>query len=306
MKTTPGAVSDLARSRLIATFVGMFAILIWATGGPVYTYVSAVPPLQMIAMTFIQFILVMIVIWRWRGEPIRAKFTMPSRVWLVGILGPWGYTICFFVSYDLIPPIHASLLLLSWPIMLLVGNAVLRGRSIRWWHGLGAVAGFAGAAIIVIGRSNSELGDGGPFYGYLIALAGAVAFAAYSLGRSKWEEIPTDAAALFCFGGAGLSAILHLLFETTVMPDTTAWIAIMVLGLLNTAAALFAWDFAIKHGHVRALVSLSYMIPLFAALILIGIGQGTFTMSVATACALIVGGAFIGSRDLFMKEAREP
>lgn len=295
----------MARSRLIATLVGVFAILTWATGGPIYTYISAVPPLQLIAMTFIQFILVMVVIWRWRGVAIRKKFAMPAKVWLTGILGPWGYTVCFFVSYDLIPPIHAALLLFSWPIMLLVGNAVLRGRSIRWWHAIGAAAGFAGATILVIGRSEGGLGESGPFYGYIIALAGAFAFAAYSLGRSTWEDIPTDAAALFCFGGAGLSAILHLLFETTVMPDGTAWIAILVLGLFNTAAALFAWDFSVKHGHVRVLVSLSYMIPLFTAFILIAIGQGTFTTAVATACVLIVGGAFIGSRDLFMKETGE-
>jgi drug/metabolite transporter (DMT)-like permease len=295
----------VARSRLIATFVGMFAILIWSTGGPVYTYVSAVPPLQMIAMTFIQFILIMAVIWRLRGEPIREKFALPAKVWLVGIAGPWGYTICFFVSYKIIPPVDASLLLLSWPIMLLVGNAALRGRRIRWWHGVGAVAGFSGAAILVIGRSDADLGGGGPLYGYVIALAGAVAFAAYNIGRSKWDDVPTDAGALFCFGGAGLSAILHLVFETTVMPDATAWAAILMLGALNTAAALFAWDYSVKHGHVRALVSLSYMIPLFAALILIAIGASTFTLAVGIACALIVAGAFIGSRDLFMKESTE-
>ena len=46
----------------------------------------------------------------------------------------------------------------------------------------------------------------------------------------------------------------------------------------------------------------AFFAPVF---ILIAIGQGTFTTAVATACALIVGGAFIGSRDLFMKETGE-
>jgi drug/metabolite transporter (DMT)-like permease len=298
---TVQAAASESRARVLGTLVGLIAVLIWSTGGPVYTFVSNVPPLQMIALTFVQFILVMLPIWRWRREPIRQKFQLPLKVWIIGILGPWGYTICFFFSYAMIPPVDASLLLLSWPILLLVGNAALRGRRIRWWHALGAIGGFSGAAILVIGRSDGDLGGGGPLFGYLIAFGGALAFAAYNLGRSSWTDVPTDAAALFCFGGAGLSAILHLLFETTVMPDATAWGAILVLGLFNTAAALFAWDFAVKHGHVRALVSLSYMIPLFTALLLIGIGASSFTLAVGIACALIIGGAFIGSRDLFMK-----
>lgn len=117
----------------------------------------------------------------------------------------------------------ASLLLLSWPILLLVANAALLGRRIRWWHALGTIAGFFGAAILV-------------------------------------------------------------------------------LGLLNTAATLFTWDYAVKHRHVRVPVSLSYLIPLFTALILIGIGASAFTTAVGIACALIFTSAFVSSRKLFMKK----
>jgi len=226
---------------------------------------------------------------------------MPPRVWFFGVMGPWGYTICFFVSYRLIPPVDATLLLMSWPIIVLVGNAALVGRRMRWWHLAGALAGFAGAAILVISRGEGQLTGGGPLYGYLIAFGGALAFAAYNLGRNAWQDVPTDSNALFCLGGAVLSAVLHPIFETTVMPGVDEWIAIAVLGVLNTALALLAWDYAAKHGQLRALVSLSYLIPLLSAFILIAIGAGSFTVAMGAACLLIIGGCFIGSRDLFSR-----
>ena len=80
----------------------------------------------------------MVPVWIGRGQSVAAKFRMPAKVWLVGIAGPWGYTVCFFISYQMITPVHASLLLLSWPVMLLLANAILRDRRIRWWHGLAA------------------------------------------------------------------------------------------------------------------------------------------------------------------------
>jgi drug/metabolite transporter (DMT)-like permease len=226
---------------------------------------------------------------------------MPVKVWLVGVAGPWGYTVCFFTSYQMISPVHASLLLLSWPVMLLLANAALRDRRIRWWHALGAAAGFGGAILLVTAREAGAGVDTAPLAGYLIAAAGAVAFALYSFCRSGWPQVGTDAGALFCLGGAVLSVPFHFAFETTVMPGAIGWAVIVTFGLGNVMAALYAWDFAMKFGQVRSLVALSYLTPLFTALLLIAIGASALTVTAAVACLMIVAGAFLGSRDLFMK-----
>jgi drug/metabolite transporter (DMT)-like permease len=289
-------------SRLVtATLVGLGAIILWSTGGPLLTLVPELPPFQLIAMTFVVFFVVMVPVWLARGQSIAAKFRMPAKVWLVGVAGPWGYTICFFISYQMITPVHASLLLLSWPVMLLLGNAILRDRRIRWWHGAGALAGFGGAVLLVMARQPGAGVDAAPLVGYLIAAAGAVCFFLYSFCRSGWPEVATDAGALFCLGGAVLSVPFHLAFETTVMPGAVGWAVIATFGLGNVMAALYAWDFGMKFGQVRSLVALSYLTPLLTALLLIAIGASPFSATAAIACLLIVGGAFLGSRDLFMK-----
>ena len=292
--------SRLPRHTIIATLVGLGAICLWSTGGPLLTLIPDFPPFQLIAMTMVTFFLVMVPVWIARGQSVAAQFKMPLKVWLIGITGPFGYTVCFFISYQLITPVHASLLLLSWPVILLLANAMLRDRRIRWWHGLGAAAGFGGAIVLVLSRQTGEGVDQAPLLGYLIAAGGALCFSLYSFCRSGWPEVKTDAGAMFCLGGAVLSVPIHLIFESTVMPSAIAWAVIVAFGLGNVAAALYAWDYGMKFGQVRSLVALSYLIPLFTALILIAIGAGTLTTTAAVACLLIVGGAFIGSRDLFM------
>lgn len=292
-------------SLLRGTLVGAIAVVVWATGGPVITYAPHIPPFQLTAMTFVVFVLVMLPVWLARGEPIAPKFRMPGKVWLVGILGPWGYTIFFFHSYQLIPPVHATLILMSWPIVLLVANAAFKGRRIRWWHGAGAAMGFLGATLLVLWRHDGAAGFGdGSLLGYLLAAAGALTFCTYSFFRSAWAEVPTDAGALFCLGGAVLAAVIHPFVETTVMPDAAGWAVIACFGLLSVTLSLFTWDYGMKYGQVRALVALTYMTPLMSAFILIGLGRDSLTSAVAVACVLIVGGAFLGSKDMFTRAGR--
>lgn len=304
--TSAPALAGSTPSPLRGTLVGTIAVVVWATGGPVITFAPTIPPFQLIAMTFVVFILVLLPIWIVRGEPIAPKFRMPAKVWIVGILGPWGYTVFFFHCYQLIPPVHATLILMSWPIVLLVANAALRGRRIRWWHGLGATAGFAGAAVLVMWRNDGLAGLGaGSLWGYLMAAAGALTFCAYSFARSSWPEVPTDAGALFCLGGAVLAALIHPFVETTVMPDAAGWAVVACFGLLSVTLSLYTWDYGMKYGQVRALVALTYLTPLLSAFILIALGRDKLTGAVALACLLIVGGAFLGSKDMFTKAGRD-
>ena len=188
-------VSKLPRHTIIATLVGLGAICLWSTGGPLLTLIPDFPPFQLIAMTMVVFFLVMVPVWLARGQSVTAKFRMPLKVWLVGIAGPWGYTICFFISYQLITPVHASLLLLSWPVMLLLANALLRDRRIRWWHGLGAMAGFGGAILLDGCRANrARCGRRGASARLSDRrLPVPFAFFLYSYCRSGWPEIATDA-----------------------------------------------------------------------------------------------------------------
>ena len=99
-----------------------------------------------------------------------------------------------------------------------------------------------------------------------------------------------------------LGLVSHLAFEATVWTaDADEWAAVLALGVGPVGLAFFVWDYGVKRGDIKALGALSYMAPLISTLLLILFGKAQATISVAVACLLIVGGAVLAARDLYIK-----
>ena len=84
----------------------------------------------------------------------------------------------------------------------------------------------------------------------------------------------------FALATALLAAIVHVLVEKTVWPETPAqWLAIIALGVGPVGAAFFTWDIGMKRGDIRVLGAASYATPLLstAFLILAGYAKPTAT-----------------------------
>jgi len=112
--------------------------------------------------------------------------------------------------------------------------------------------------------------------------------------------VPTDAVAGFCLATAILAAIVHLLVEKTVWPETLAqWLAIVALGVGPVGAAFFTWDIGMKQGDIRVLGAASYATPLLSTAFLILAGYAQATATIAIAAILIAGGGLIAAKDMF-------
>jgi len=61
-------------------------------------------------------------------------------------------------------------------------------------------------------------------------------------------------------------------------------------------SAFFLWDKALKEGDPRAIGSITYLTPLLSTLWLIIAGGKKLTWTSAIAMALLITGAYIGSR----------
>ena len=75
------------------------------------------------------------------------------------------------------------------------------------------------------------------------------------------------------------------------------WLAILGLGLGPVGLAFYVWDYGVKHGDIRLLGVAAYAAPVLSTLILIAAGVAPATPALAAACALIVGGAVVASRQ---------
>ena len=139
--------------------------------------------------------------------------------------------------------------------------------------------------------------------GYACAFVAAFVWGGYSVLSRRFGEVPTDAVAGFCLVTAALSLVCHLLFETTVWPESDAqWLALLALGLGPVGAAFYVWDIGMKRGDIRLLGVASYATPVLSTLILVLAGYAEPTLTLALSCSLIVLGALVAT--LMGKRAR--
>ena len=290
--------ADIARLR--ATLIGGSAAVLWASLALLTTLTGGVPPFQLVALTFAIAFALAVVKWCAEGRAAFARLRQPWPVWLLGIFGLFGYHAFYFTALGNAPAVEASLICYLWPLLLVLFSALLPGEGLRGWHIAGAAAGLAGAALLVTSGGSVSFRTEYAL-GYGAALACALTWSSYSVVSRRLGAVPTDVVGGFCGATALLGLVAHALFEETVWPDAGGWAAIVALGVGPVGAAFFVWDHGVKRGDIKALAAFSYASPLLSTLLLVAFGRAEPGLAVAVACALIVGGALIASRDLWRR-----
>jgi drug/metabolite transporter (DMT)-like permease len=299
--------------RLRATLIGFIAILLWATLALFTTATGQVPPFQLLSLTFGIAFAVSLLRWGWLmqrdGEAFRRIFRQRPAVWLLGIAGLFGYHALYFTALDHAPPVEASLICFLWPLLIVLLSASLPGERLHWTHLLGGALGLGGATLLVLQKADGAVAFEAQYIvGYLAALGCAVTWSIYSVMSRRFGHAPTDLVGAFCGATALLGVITHVAVgEPTLWPaDAWEWAAIAALGLGPVGVAFFVWDYGVKHGDIKALGACSYASPLLSTVLLILAGKAEATMAVIVACLLIIGGAVIASRDLWMRKRPQP
>ena len=281
-------------TRRRATGIGFGAVLLWSLLALLTVGSAPVPPLQLNAICFgigggIG------LIWVAATDGFGALRAVPLGVYAFGTLGLFGYHLLYFSALRMAPAAEAGLIAYLWPLLIVLLSGLLPSESLRPQHIIGAVIGFAGAALIVSSGATGFSAMALP--GYALALLCAVTWAVYSVTSRRWSDVPTASVAVFCLATAVLSFGAHLLWETTAWPATNlGWFCVLGLGAGPVGLAFFIWDIGVKKGDIQLLGVASYAAPLLStlALILAGIAKPTATLAVA-AC-LIAGGAALAAR----------
>jgi drug/metabolite transporter (DMT)-like permease len=283
-----------------ATLLGLTAILMWSLLAALTVASGSVPAFQLAAMTFAVGALVGFLTWIGRPNAIGALRQAPLA-WIVGVGGLFGYHALYFLALRFAPPAEAGLLNYLWPLLIVLFSSLLPGERLAPHHIVGALLGFAGTVILLLGSSGSEFGAG-QAPGLLAAFVAAFVWAAYSVMSRKLKSVPTDAVAGFCLGTAMLSAMVHGLVEVTVWPETIGqWLAIAALGVGPVGAAFYAWDIGMKRGDIRVLGAASYATPLLSTAFLILAGFAQPSANIAIAAVLIAGGGLIAAKDMMKR-----
>jgi drug/metabolite transporter (DMT)-like permease len=226
---------------------------------------------------------------------VRLRGTRPG-VLLLGVYGLFAYHFCLFVALRWAPAVEANLLNYLWPLLIVVlSPVVLPGTALRPRHVVGALLGFAGAAMLVV-RGGGLGFAGQASAGYLLAIAAAVIWSTYSLLTKRVAPFPTSTIATFCLVSGLLALACHFAFEPRYAPTLADAPYLVLVGLGPMGAAFYLWDVAMKEGDPRAIGTLAYATPLFSTMLIAAFGEGTLTPAALVGAALITGGAVIGTR----------
>ena len=277
-----------------ATAIGFIAVLLWALLA-LFTVGSApTPPLLLNTLCF-TIGGTLGVIWALVTGEWRALSKVPLKVFFFGTLGLFGYHALYFSALRLAPAAEAGLIAYLWPLLIVLLSGLLPGEKLRSGHLLGALLGFAGAALIIggggIGFNPAHLP------GYALALACAFTWSGYSVLSRRLGDVPTVSVVVFCLATAVLSASFHLMLEETIWPaNTLGWGSVLALGLGPVGLAFYVWDIGVKRGDIQLLGTASYAAPLLSTLALVVSGFAEPTLHLGAAALLVTGGAVLAAR----------
>lgn len=271
------------------------AIALWSTLATLGVSLAALPPFL---LTGLALVVGSIPAWpRWR------QWRVPLSTLAVGVGGLFGYHFLLFVALRNAPAVEANLVNYLWPLLIVVmAPLFLRGVRLRAGHLLAALAGFAGAALAILGRGDAPAAASGAadtlahLPGYAAAAGAALIWASYSLLTRRVPPFPTGAVGLFGLLSGLLSLACHAWLEAPVAPGPRELALVAAIGLGPMGAAFFLWDRALKTGDARTIGLLAYLTPLGSTALLLLVTGRPFGWQLALATALVVGSAVLGLR----------
>lgn len=271
-----------------ANLYALGAIALWASLASLGVTLSHVPPFLLTGLA--------LVIGSLPAWPLFRQWRVPASTLALGVYGLFAYHFLLFLALRSAPPVEANLVNYLWPLLIVVlAPVILPGMRLRVAHAVAAIAGFAGAAIAILG-SSTNAGTGGWSWGYVPALGSAFIWATYSLLTRRVRPFSTSAIGLFGLVSGVLSLLCHVLLEPPATLQTGDWMLIAVMGLGPLGAAFFLWDRALKLGDPRQIGILSYATPVASTVLLVIVSGRPLTASVAAAAMLIIGAAVLGTR----------
>jgi drug/metabolite transporter (DMT)-like permease len=278
------------RGNIRATWIGLTAIVLWASNALLISLTEPIPPFQLMSLAFAI------------GGAIGTGYAVarnevhayPTKwyIWLVSVGGLFGYHALYIGALRIAPPAEVNVVNYFWPLLVVIFSSLLPDERLRLRYIAGVLIGLSGVIALFVGRTGGIFAmDRMSLLGYLLALLGAVIWATYCVASRAFKHVPTAAVSGFCLVTAILAFICHISFESTVWPSRRIqWLAIAGIGIGPLGLAFYVWDYGVKHGNIQLLSTASYTTAILSTVLLILAGFAQLSWGLGVACAAIVAG----------------
>ena len=248
-----------------AVTYGLVAVALWATVGSAFKLtLRHATPIQLLFYAALVSAVLLVVILAYRGE-IGRLVAAPAASWRraawLGLVNPVAYYLLLFSAYDRLPAQEALALNYSWPLMLMLLDAVLQHR---WPRGRDMVAGvicYAGIWCIATRGDVMSLHFADPL-GVVLALASTVAWAASWLAGRSDSRPPVVALAQNFIEAVPVLAVVTAVAGGGFDVDGCALAGSAYVGAFEMGVTFVLWLMALRYAaHPSTVGNLSFLSP---------------------------------------------
>src|SRR6478735_7073892 len=130
-----------------ANLYALGAIALWASLASLGLLLQHVPPFLLTGLA--------LVIGSVPAWPLLRQWRVPPATLALGVYGLFGFHFLLFIALRHAPPVEANLVNYLWPLcMVVLAPALLPGLRLHAGHVAGALLGFAGAAVAIVGAAG--------------------------------------------------------------------------------------------------------------------------------------------------------
>ena len=221
------------------------------------------------------------------------------RTFFIGLLNSGIPFACFSFALLSISTGLSAILNAAVPMFgALVAWAWLRDRPTAW-RVLGLVIGFAGVALLAWDKASFKAGASGVAPGWAV-LACLLAVLCYGISASYTKRYLSGLSPLVTAAGSQIGATLGLALPAlwlwpARMPGISAWLALLVVGVVCTGIAYILFFRLIENAGPPRALSVTFLVPMFAVLYGVTFLGETVTAWMLGCAAVIVCGTALST-----------
>lgn len=269
------------------TILGFIALFLWSTGSTTASFLSALPPFEVISLSFLAIFLITLLKVAVNREWDTLRISWKS--WMLAIFGIGIQQIFYILSYSFAPPAEADVIIFLWPLMALGLSCLLLGQSFKFRYGLASTLGVL--AIILLSFNKVSIANIAP--GHIFALLCALSWSLYTVLSRKVPEIGINVIGISTFAGFMFTSTCHASFETFVMPSIPQFAGLAYYCLGVSFGAYVLWTVALQNGKANYLTLSAYMKPVFSILFLCTFGYATLSSELVVGVFLVIAGGLV-------------
>jgi len=286
---TDSRLASSNRAATLGTLGGVAAVFIWSMTAPIVASAVGVDPFLYVALGDGVGALVFAVMWIMRRHnPLPELRTVPIWLYGLGVIGIGGHNLTWVAALQQAPPLEATLIIYTWPLLVVVLTTLSLGQRFRWFHLAAGLLGMLGIVALLVGKGLS-IGQFQLMSGHFWAVVSALTWAVFSAMAARYPGTSNSFLGVIF----GLSAVINgsvWLIFLGAAPAPGSSLLIVGVASIFFALAYAMWDFGMKQGNAQLIGVVSFLTPVLTAIYLVLLGVAELTPYLVAALLLIVAG----------------